>query len=168
VSDPNIHDPEWEVDYRDTPVRMRGVRVGAAAGSKSLGASLYEVEPGGAVAPYHLHHGNEELAIVVSGAPLLRTPEGTRRLTAGAVVAFLPGPDGAHRLSNPGPDTVRVLLVSTMNFPEVAEHVTTGTTMAMTGPAEGKIFPAGTDQDFLTLYQQAIAADAEHDEAGGE
>lgn len=163
MSDPNVHHPEWEVDYRDTPVRMRGVRVGAAAGSRSLGASLYAVEPGGAVAPYHLHHGNEELAIVLSGEPLLRTPEGSRRLQAGAVVAFLPGPGGAHRLSNPGPETVRILLVSTMNFPEIAEHVTTGTTMAMTGPADGKVFPGGTDEEFLALYQQAIAADAEHD-----
>jgi uncharacterized cupin superfamily protein len=164
MGDPNIHSPEWEADYRDTPVAMRGARVGAAAGAQRLGASLYEVLPGGAVAPYHLHHGNEELAVVLSGEPVLRTPAGTRRLQAGAVVSFPPGPDGAHRLSNPGPDPVRVLVVSTMNFPEIAEHVTTGTTMAMTGPAEGRIFPAGTDEDFLALYQRAIAADAELDE----
>jgi hypothetical protein len=50
-----------------------------------------------------------------------------------------------------------------MNFPEVAEHVTTGTTMAMTGPAEGEVFPAGTDEDFLAAYQRPIAADAEQD-----
>jgi uncharacterized cupin superfamily protein len=164
MTDPNIFDPEWEVDYRDQPVRMRGVRVGAAAGAQQLGASLYEVEPGGAVAPYHLHHANEELAVVLSGEPLLRTPEGSRRLSPGAVVAFVPGADGAHRLSNPGPDTVRVLLISTMNFPEIAEHVTTGTMMAMTGPAEGKVFPAGADRDFLELYQQAIERDAEGDD----
>jgi uncharacterized cupin superfamily protein len=163
MTDPNVHEPEWEVDYRDTAVKMRGVRVGAAAGAQRLGASLYEVQPGGAVAPYHLHHGNEELAVVLSGEPLLRTPSGSRRLSAGAVVSFLPGPGGAHRLSNPGPDTVRVLLISTMNFPEIAEHVSTGTTMAMIGPAEGKVFPAGADSEFLEAYTAAITADAELD-----
>jgi hypothetical protein len=57
-----------------------------------------------------------------------------------------------------------VLLISTMVFPEVAEHVTTGTTMAMTGPAEGKVFPQGADEDFMALFHRAIAADAEHDQ----
>lgn len=158
--DPNVHEPRWEVDYRDTPIRMRGARVAAAAGARRLGASVYEVQEGGAVAPYHLHHGNEELLVVLAGRPLLRTPEGTRRLQPGAVVSFLPGPDGAHRITNPGPEPIRVLLVSTMEFPEVAEHLSTGTVMAMTGPAEGKVFPGGTEQDFLELYRQAIAADA--------
>jgi hypothetical protein len=51
-----------------------------------------------------------------------------------------------------------------MNFPEVAEHVTTGTTMAMTGPSEGKVFPQGSDDDLMELFQRAIALDAEHDQ----
>ena len=157
--DPNVHEPDWEADYRDTPVKMRATRVAAAAGAQRLGASVYELDPGGAVAPYHLHHANEELLVVLSGRPLLRTPQGTRGLEPGSVVSFLPGPGGAHRISNPGPDPVRVLLVSTMIFPEVAEHVSTGATMAMTAPAEGKVFPTGTDQPFLDLYRQAIAAD---------
>jgi uncharacterized cupin superfamily protein len=161
MSDPNVLHPEWEADFRDTPVRMRAVRVGAAAGAQELGASLYEVEPGGVVAPYHLHHANEELAVVLAGEPLLRTPDGTRRLTPGSVVAFVAGPDGAHRMSNPGPEVARVLIVSTMNFPEIAEHVTTGTTLAMTGPGEGKVFPSGNEVEFLEAYQRAIAGDAD-------
>jgi len=50
-----------------------------------LGASLYELGPGNSVV-YHFHHGSEELLIVLSGRPTLRTPEGaiqwsTRRAT---------------------------------------------------------------------------------------
>ena len=165
MADPNVHEPEWEVDYTDTPLRMKGARVGAAAGGRELGASVYELEAGGAVSPYHLHHGNEELLVVLSGRPALRTAEGVRRLEPGAVISFLPGPDGAHRVSNPGPDPVRVLLVSTMRYPEVAEHVSTQTTLAMTGPGEGKLFPRGTEQEFLVLYQAAIAADQRYDDS---
>jgi uncharacterized cupin superfamily protein len=160
VTDPNVFASDWEVDFSETPVRMRAVRVGHAAGARELGASVYELEAGGVVSPYHRHHANEELLVVLEGSPELRTPEGTRRLPRGAVVTFLPGPDGAHQVRNPGPDTVRVLLISTMRFPEIAEHVSTGTTLAMTGPGEGKAFPDGGDRDFLELYQQAIARDA--------
>ena len=165
--DPNVHEPEWEVDRTDTPVRMRATRVGAAAGTQRLGASVYEVLAGGAVAPYHVHHGNEELLVVLAGEPLLRTPAGTRRLQPGAVVSFRPGIGGAHRISNPGPDPIRVLLVSTMEFPEVAEYPETGTTLVLTGPGQGKAFPVGADSDFIELYSQAIAADLELDQADG-
>jgi uncharacterized cupin superfamily protein len=165
MGDPNIWEPEWERASSEPPFLGRATRVGAPAGSRELGASLYEMEAGGAVSPYHLHHGNEELLVVLSGRPRLRTTHGTRRLEPGAVVAFLPGPSGAHRVSNPGPEPARVLIVSTMHFPEVAEHVSTGTTMAMTGPAEGKIFAAGSDQPFIELFTRAMAVDAEFDES---
>ena len=54
---------------------IKGVRLGAAAGAQELGATLYELPPGTAVSPYHLHYGNEDLLIVLSGRPMVRTPE---------------------------------------------------------------------------------------------
>ena len=113
---------------------------------------------------YHLHHANEELLIVLEGRPRLRTPEGTRTLEAGAVVAFPPGPDGAHRISNAGPEPARVLVCSTMRMPEVAEYPDTGTWLAMTGVAEGKVFPAGTDISIAEARQSAMEASATHDD----
>ena len=163
MSDPNVHQPDWEVDLTDEPIAMRAARVGAAAGAQRLGAAIFELAPGGAVAPYHTHHGNEELLVVLSGRPRLRTPDGTRDLEPGAVVSFLPGVAGAHRVSNPGEEPVRVLLVSTMQFPEVAEYPDTGTTLTLTGPGQGRAFPAATDQPFSELYQAAIAADRARD-----
>ena len=167
MADPNVHEPSWELDQPDTR-RVRAARVGAAAGSQQLGAGLYELLPGGAVSPYHLHHANEELAIVLAGRPALRQPDGIRRLEPGAVVAFPAGPDGAHRISNPGPEVARVLVVSTMQYPEIAEHVSTGTTLTLTGPAEGQAFPSGAQQPFLDLFTTALQVDAEHDRAAGE
>jgi uncharacterized cupin superfamily protein len=162
MADPNIHEPTWELDEPEGR-RLRAARVGAAAGSQELGAALYELAPGGSVSPYHCHHANEELAVVLAGRPALRRPDGVRRLEPGAVVAFPAGRDGAHRFSNPGPEVARVLIVSTMRFPEVAEHVSTGTTLVLTGPAEGQAFPGGADQPFLELYAQALRADADAD-----
>jgi uncharacterized cupin superfamily protein len=162
MSDPNVYEREhWEADYRDRPVKSRVTRVGAAAGARELGAAVFELEPGGAVAPYHLHHGNEEMLVVLAGRPLLRTPQGTRTLEPGAVVAFLPGPGGAHRITNPTDEAVRVLLISTMSYPEVAEHLSTGTVMAMTAPGQGKVFAGGTERPFLEMYLEALVADRE-------
>ena len=40
---------------------------GRAAGAEKLGATVYEVDPGGRVSPLHVHHANEEMLIVLSG-----------------------------------------------------------------------------------------------------
>jgi len=140
------------------------MRLGARAGATELGVTMYETDAGGAVSPYHAHHANEELLVVLSGRPRLRTPDGSRRLEAGDVVVFPRGPEGAHRISNPDGPTARVLVCSTMRFPELAEYPDTGTQLAMTGPGEGKTFPAGSDVPFLDSVMSAMKAGAEREE----
>jgi uncharacterized cupin superfamily protein len=154
--EPNILEPAWDAEL-DAPFALKASRVAAHAGARELGATLFEVAPGGAISPYHLHHGNEELLIVLDGRPSLRTPEGTRELAAGAVVAFPRGADGAHQVRNDGGEPVRVLLVSTMNFPDLGEHVDTGTTLAIEGPRAGKSFPKGADIPIWEALGRAMA-----------
>jgi uncharacterized cupin superfamily protein len=161
VADPNAFEPEWDTELAAPPFRVRAMRLGPRAGARELGATLYELDPGGAVSPYHLHHGNEELLLVLSGRPTLRTPTGTRELEPGATVAFPRGPEGAHRVTNRSGEPARVLIFSTMNFPEVAEHVTTGVVLALTGPTEGKAFPPAVDLPFFELVVESMNADAE-------
>lgn len=161
MTDPNVFAPEWEPG---TPPGLRGARVGAAAGAGELGATVYELEPGAAVSPYHLHHANEELLVVLSGRPAVRTPDGVRRLEPGAVVAFPAGQDGAHRVSNPDGDPARVLLVSTMRYPDVCEHLSTGATLVMPEPGAGKLFR--DEAPFMEAYTAAMEFDAAEDQRG--
>ncbi len=100
---------------------------------------------------------------MLTGRPALRSPDGVRRLQAGDVVGFPSGPEGAHRVSNPGEEPARVLLLSTMHSPEIAEHLDTGTLLTMTAPAEGKTFPIGTDVPFLESVLRAMQAAEEHE-----
>jgi uncharacterized cupin superfamily protein len=146
----------WERDLGP----VRGSRVGADAGGRELGCSLYEVDPGGQAAPYHMHHANEELLLVLDGALELRTPDGLREVGRGALVAFPAGAAGAHRLRNVSSAPARYLVVSTMRFPEVAEQLDTGTILAMPSPAEGWAFPRGSAGDYVGLTAAAIQADA--------
>jgi uncharacterized cupin superfamily protein len=126
---PNILNPEWEAELPG----LRGVRVGAAAGGEKLGATLYEADPGGRVSPLHIHHANEEMLIVISGRPTLRTTDGERELEPGDVVVFPSGRRGAHQVLNRSDEAVRVLIVSTMSYPEVVEHPDSQKVVAITG-----------------------------------
>jgi len=158
ANEPNIFEPgEWERDLGTA----RGTRLGAAAGARKLGCSIYELDPGAQAAPYHVHHANEELLIVLDGPLELRAPEGRRRLSKGDVVSFPAGPAGAHRLRNVGEQRARYLIVSTMLFPEVAEQLDTGTVLAMKGPADGWAFAEGSAGDYMTLTLEALQAEPE-------
>jgi uncharacterized cupin superfamily protein len=102
-------------DDRAPGFEHRRVSVREALGGELFGCSLYELDPGKQLWPYHLHWGNEEWLIVVGGTPTLRTPEGERPLRAGDVVGFPEGEAGAHTLYNRSAEPVRVAIFSTRN-----------------------------------------------------
>jgi uncharacterized cupin superfamily protein len=87
-----------------------------------MGMSIYELDPGQAVCPYHFEWTDEEWLIVLDGKPTLRTPEGERTLEPGDTVCFPAGPDGAHHTRNDTDELVRVALLSTKSPIGVAEY----------------------------------------------
>lgn len=118
----NLFDPEFDAERDEPPFRWRRAKLAQQAGSRDLGASLFEVPPGAATFPLHAHFANEELLIVLSGRPTLTGNDGdSRRLDTGEIVACPAGRDGAHRLDNETDEPVRVLIVSTMKSPEINE-----------------------------------------------
>jgi uncharacterized cupin superfamily protein len=123
---PNVFDPEFDVEHEGAPYVWKRARLGRAAGSRALGASLFALPPGSATFPLHAHLHNEELLVVLSGTPTLRTLSETRVLDAGDVVAFVAGLAGAHELTNGTDAEVRLLIVSTMVAPEVNVFPDTG------------------------------------------
>jgi uncharacterized cupin superfamily protein len=122
----NIYEPEFDVERDEPPYTWSRARLGRAAGAQRLGASLFRVPPGSTTFPLHAHLHNEELLVVVSGAPTLRTLDGERTLTAGDVIAFPAGRAGAHELRNDSADDVSLLIVSTMLAPEINLFPDTG------------------------------------------
>jgi len=111
-------------------------------GDELIGASLYEFEPANQLWPYHFHTGNEEWALVVSGTPTLRTPQGERELRAGDVVGFPQGEKGAHTFYNRGSRPSRIVIFSTLRsgyctYPD-SDKVTGG----------GRVFRRGDAVDY--------------------
>jgi uncharacterized cupin superfamily protein len=129
---PNLFEPEWETGQDRSPFSWRRARLGRQAGAEKLGASLFELAPGCSTFPLHVHHANEELIVVVTGHPTLRTLDGERELVPGEVVACPVGRAGAHRLDNHGDEAARVLVVSTMIAPELNEYPDSGKLRAST------------------------------------
>src|SRR4051794_24744947 len=95
------------------------------------------MEPNSRWADLHAHHANEEMIVVLDGSPTLHTLVGSRQLQPGEVVACLRGRRGAHRLTNESAAAARVLILSTMNMPEIVEYPEEGEdrrVLAMTEP----------------------------------
>lgn len=96
------------------------------------GGTLYELAPG-AASPYHWQIGEEELCVVVTGTPTLRTPAGERVLQPWDAAWFVRGPEGAHGLRNDTEEPARVVFFSTVADPEVAVYPDDGTVGVVAG-----------------------------------
>jgi uncharacterized cupin superfamily protein len=122
----NIYEPEYDEPRGQPGFQARRARVGRQAGGERLGLSVWELDAGQAAYPYHHHLGEEELVVVLEGAPELRTPDGWRRLARGEVVSFPRGEEGSHQLVNRGEQTVRFLSFSTNGDPDIVLYPDSG------------------------------------------
>ena len=150
---PNVHQPQFDGDHERPGFNYRRARVGRQAGAEHLGASLYELPPGQASFPFHVHTANEELLFVFQGRPHLRTGSGWRELETGEVVAFPAGEEGAHQIVNRSAEPCRVLVVSTMIVPEVTLYPDSGKLLAATRA------PGAAGEGFHEAYERSGAVD---------
>ncbi|RFB80789.1 cupin domain-containing protein [Methylovirgula sp. 4M-Z18] len=98
-------------------------RIGPLIGAKKLGCSLHIVPPGKIAFPFHAHHVNEEMFLVLQGNGTYRCGTETFAICEGDVIAAPPG-DGscAHQIINSGSENMRYLAFSTRLDPEVVEY----------------------------------------------
>jgi len=130
---------------------MRAEPVARNAGATELGGTLYELGPGADGIPVHIHHGMEELAIVVAGKVTLRTLDGDTELVPGDIVAFPRGRRGAHAMVNLSDAPARYLMLSTKVMPEVVEYPEDGTVRVLTRPPFAPPEPGEDPADRLML-----------------
>jgi uncharacterized cupin superfamily protein len=107
------------VDSAQGRFRSRRKALGAPAGARMIGASIYEIPPGAAAFPRHFHCANEEAIFVLEGAGTIRLGDAEVALRAGHFVALPAGRAHAHRLDNTSDAPLRYLCISTMVEPEV-------------------------------------------------
>jgi uncharacterized cupin superfamily protein len=132
----NLFADDWDLEEEHDGFKVRDAWIGSRLGAELIGGSVYEIDPGKKLWPYHLHHANEEWLIVLRGRPTLRTPEGERGLVEGDVVCFLRGRPGAHQVANPTGEPVRILMLSTLITPELIEYPDSGKVSAQDAKGE--------------------------------
>jgi uncharacterized cupin superfamily protein len=101
--------------------RFRRSRLGELAGAEHLGLTVYELAPGEGM-HFHYHLQREELLVVLEGILAVRTADGWSDVPEGEVVAFPRGERGAHGYENRGDATVRLLMFSEQNAPNVTVY----------------------------------------------
>lgn len=117
----NVDDMAWTT--QDTGgMDVRRKQLGEAVDAEQLGCSLYELPAGRRAWPYHYHTANEEALFVLSGSGRLRADGEMYQLTEGDYVTFPADESGAHRVLNDSEETLRYLVVSTMNEPDITVY----------------------------------------------
>lgn len=125
--------------------------IGEKIGARKLGYNITVIPPGKAAFPKHSHRANEEMFFVIEGVGELRLGDAVHPVRAGDVIACPPGgPDTAHQLFNTGDAPLKILAVSTMEYPEICEYPDSGKFLATTGM---------TPTDFRTIGRTADGLD---------
>jgi uncharacterized cupin superfamily protein len=106
-----------------------------------LYACIYEIPPEKTICPYHYHARSEELFYIISGAGILRTPDGERAIAPGDIVICPNGEAGAHSITNSSDTQPLVYLdVDTVHHPDVCFYPDSGKL-----GVEGKVFRADSE-----------------------
>ena len=101
-----------------------GVSDGTAA--RKLGAGVDVLAPGKRSCPYHLHHAQEEMFVILEGHGTLRVAGEMVPVRAGDVVFIPPGPEYPHQFINTSDAPMRYLSISTQERPELCEYPDSG------------------------------------------
>lgn len=134
----NVFSSDWDNSQDHDGYRWNRIRLARRLGGDLLGASVYLISPGQKSFPYHFHHANEEMLMVLEGNVVVRTPEGEQEAEPGDALIFRTGPSGAHQVINRSETDARIVMMSTMVEPEIAEYPDSGNVGVFAGNAPGE------------------------------
>lgn len=100
--------------------------------ARKLGAGVDVLAPGKRSCPYHLHHAQEEMFVILEGHGTLRVAGEKVPVRAGDVVFIPPGPEYPHQFINTSDAPMRYLSISTQERPELCEYPDSGKVMGYT------------------------------------
>src|SRR6476659_9408908 len=107
---------------REPLYEWTGTRLAHGTAATKLGASVDVLPPGKRGCPYHLHHAQEEMFIVLEGHGTMRVAGEMLAVKPGDIVFVPPGPDYPHQMINTSDAPLKYLSLSTRDVPEVVEY----------------------------------------------
>jgi uncharacterized cupin superfamily protein len=139
----NFQDVALEREVRPPLYDTLCARLAKGTAARKLGASIDTVAPGMRSCPYHLHHAQEEMFVILEGQGTLRVAGEMLPLRAGDVAFIPPGPEYPHQIINTSDAPLKYLSISTRDAPEIVEYPDSDKYLAMAPAAgDGKQFEA--------------------------
>ena len=140
----NVNEVELGRELRAPLYDTRTASLAKGTAASKLGASIDVLAAGQRGCPYHLHHAQEEMFVVLEGHGTLRVAGELLPVKAGDVVFVPPGRDYPHQFINTSDAPLKYLSISTQDRPELCEY-----------PDSGKYLAVG---DGFRAVQRAAAA----------
>lgn len=149
----NLDDVTFDDVEEDGLYTSRRARFSDGIGARNLGYNLTVLPPGKAQCPFHSHHGEEEMFLILEGEGELRFGDQRYPIRRHDVIACPPGgADVAHQIINTGTETMRYLAVSTRVPLDSCEYPDSGKISIVAGNGNSttlwKMFRAETTVDY--------------------
>ena len=126
----NFNAVEAEKQVREPLYETLAARLAVGTAASKLGASIDTVAPGKRSCPYHFHHAQEEMFVVIEGSGTLRVAGEMLPLQTGDVVFIPAGPEYPHQIINTSQAPLKYLSISTRESPEICEYPDSGKFLA--------------------------------------
>jgi uncharacterized cupin superfamily protein len=122
----NVNDVPRERQLRPPRYDTETASLSDGTVAKKLGASFDILAPGHIGCPYHFHHAQEEMFVILQGEATLRVAGEEVPIRAGDVIFIPPGPAYPHHIVNTSDAPLHYLSISTKERPEVCEYPDSG------------------------------------------
>ena len=122
----NLDEVDLQREHRPPLYDSLCGRLSTGTAARKLGAAYDILAPGQRVCPYHFHHAQEEMFVILAGCGSLRVAGELLPLRAGDVVFIPPGTEYPHQIINTSAAPMRYLSISTQERPEVCEYPDSG------------------------------------------
>jgi len=133
----NLDDVTFDDVEEDGLYTSRRARFSDRIGARNLGYNLTVLPPGKAQCPFHCHHGEEEMFLILEGEGELRFGQERYPIRRHDVIACPPGgPEVAHQIINTGTEPMRYLSLSTLVAVDACEYPDSGKVMVVSGNRE--------------------------------
>ena len=122
----NLDEVALERQQREPLYDTQCASLSAGTAARQLGAGYDVLAPGKRSCPYHLHHAQEELFVILEGTGHLRVAGEMVPVRAGDTVFIPAGPEYPHQFVNTSDAPLRYLSISTQQRPELCEYPDSG------------------------------------------
>jgi uncharacterized cupin superfamily protein len=129
-------------------------RLSEGTAARKLSLSVDTVPPGKRSCPYHFHHAEEEIFIVIEGTGTLRVAGELLPLKGGDVVFIPAGPEYPHHILNTSDAPLKYLSIGTNEPVEICEYPDSGKYLATARPAQ-----PGTEPAFDIIQHKTAGVD---------